>query len=76
MIIICYPKLPDIIPTHYNLIGHVDGFGEKDNMAADVITQASVHRKNVSDYPKNRELDDATIAIAKTLTVILASAYE
>ena len=32
MIIICYPKLPDIIPTHYNLIGHVDGFGEKDSI--------------------------------------------
>ena len=32
MIIVCYPKLPDIIPTHYNHVGHIDGFGEKDSI--------------------------------------------
>ena len=38
-------------------------------MAADVNTQASVHRKNISDYPHRLELETATIAIGKTLGV-------
>jgi hypothetical protein len=36
-------------------------------MAADVKTQASVPRKNISDYPQCSLLETATIAIAKTL---------
>ncbi len=28
-VIYCYPTLPDTIPTHYNAIGEVDGFGSK-----------------------------------------------
>ena len=34
-------------------------------MAADVITQASVLRKNISDYPQYRELETATNASAQ-----------
>jgi uncharacterized membrane protein len=29
MTIISYNKLPDVIPTHFNLKGEVDGYGEK-----------------------------------------------
>ena len=36
-------------------------------MAADVIAQASVLRKNISDYPQYSEVKAATIAIGKTL---------
>jgi len=36
-------------------------------MAADVKPQ--VLRKNISDYPRNRELETATQAIAKTITL-------
>jgi len=36
-------------------------------MAAEVITQALVLRKNISDYPQCLEVDAATIAIGKTL---------
>ena len=39
-------------------------------MAADVKTQTSVFRKNISDYPQYSELETATIAIAKTLPAI------
>ena len=37
-------------------------------MAADVIAQASVLRKNDSDYPRCSLLETATNAIAKTLS--------
>jgi hypothetical protein len=40
-------------------------------MAADVITQASVFRRNISDYPQYSLLETAMIAIAKTLAVML-----
>ena len=36
-------------------------------MAADVIIQASVLRKSISDYPQYSLLETATNAIAKTL---------
>ena len=36
-------------------------------MAADVKTQTSVLRKNISDYPQYSELETATIASAKPL---------
>ena len=32
MIIICYPKFPDTIPTRYNHVGHIDEFGGKENI--------------------------------------------
>ena len=36
-------------------------------MAADVNSQTSVLRKNISDYPQISELETATIASAKPL---------
>ena len=39
-------------------------------MAADVITQALVLRKNISDYPQCSEIETATNASAKTLPAI------
>ena len=39
-------------------------------MGADVKTQTSVYRKNISDYPQYSLLDAATQAIAKTLAAI------
>ena len=36
-------------------------------MAAEVITQALVLRKNISDYPQCLEVDAATIAIGQPL---------
>jgi len=41
-------------------------------MAADVIAQASVFRKNDSDYPQCSLLETATNASAKTLPAIAA----
>ena len=43
-------------------------------MAADAITQVSVLRKNISDYPQSLEIETATIASAKTLYVSRVSA--
>ena len=40
-------------------------------MAVEVKTQASVLRKNSSDYPQCRKLESATIASAKTLCTML-----
>ena len=40
-------------------------------MAADVKTQASVLRKNISDCPQCLELETATKAIAKPLSLIV-----
>jgi len=42
-------------------------------MAADVIAQASVFRKNDSDYPQCSLLETATNASAKTLCIICDS---
>ena len=39
-------------------------------MTADVKTQASVLRKNISDYPQCLEIETATNASAKTLGII------
>ena len=39
-------------------------------MAADVKTQASVLRKNISDYPQCLEIETATNASAKTLVAM------
>ena len=41
-------------------------------MAADVITQAYVLRKSISDYPQCNLHETATNAIAKTLPAIAA----
>ena len=30
--ILCYSKLPDVIPVHYNAFGKADGFGGKENI--------------------------------------------
>jgi len=40
-------------------------------MAADVITQAPVLRKTISDYPHCLEIETATNAIAKTTDTII-----
>ena len=40
-------------------------------MAADVKTQTSVLRKNISDYPQCSLLETATKATAKTLAAML-----
>ena len=45
-------------------------------MAADVKTQTSVLRKNISDYPQCSLLETATNAIAKTLSASDYSAVD
>ncbi|WP_181368960.1 DUF1648 domain-containing protein [Flavobacterium pallidum] len=53
LVFVNYPKLPDIIPIHFDLSGNADGFGAKENLFAlpIVITILAIGLSFLNKFP-------------------------